>query len=180
MSLIFRRTFLLSQLSAVPSITLLKRFSSRDLASDSSAIAKKESKDEVVKTVPEKTQFVTAADVISGAPKEVLYRTVRIFKPTRTAMQSGEHNTKHWRINFDILESSDRWENPLMGWASSADYMQALRLKFKSKEDAIYFAEKQGRWDYYVQEHKEPEFRKKMYADNYKYSPGKLRIIKTK
>ena len=35
-------------------------------------------------------------------------------------------------------------------------------------------------WDYYVQEHKEPEFRKKMYADNYKYSPGKLRIIKTK
>jgi len=178
MSLLFRRTFPLSRLSAVPSITILKRFNSGDLVSDSAAIAKKESKDEAVETAPEKTRIITA-EIISGAPKELRYRTVRIYKPTRTAMQSGENNTKHWRIDFDILEGGGKWENPLIGWASSSDYMQALRLKFKSKEDAIYFAENQG-WDYYVQEHKEPEFRKKIYADNYKYSPGKLRIIKTK
>lgn len=30
-----------------------------------------------------------------------------------------------------------------------ADYMQGTRLSFKSKDDAIHFAEKQG-WDYYV------------------------------
>ncbi|POG61135.1 NADH-ubiquinone oxidoreductase 21kDa subunit [Rhizophagus irregularis DAOM 181602=DAOM 197198] len=137
-----------------------------------------ESKNEVVETAPEKSRIITA-DIISGAPKELRYRTVRIYKPTRTAMQSGEHNTKHWRLDFDILEGGGRWENPLIGWASSSDYMQALRLKFKSKEDAIYFAEKQG-WDYYVQDHIEPKFRKKVYADNFKYSPGKLRIIKTK
>jgi NADH dehydrogenase (ubiquinone) Fe-S protein 4 len=50
--------------------------------------------------------------------EELRYRTARIYKPTRTAMQSGEHNTKHWRIDFDILEGGGRWENPLIGWAS--------------------------------------------------------------
>ncbi|CAG8441752.1 uncharacterized protein OCT59_016739 [Rhizophagus irregularis] len=178
MALLFKRTFPFSRLQVVPSVTVLKRFSSRDLDSDSSALAIKESKNEVVETAPEKSRIITA-DIISGAPKELRYRTVRIYKPTRTAMQSGEHNTKHWRLDFDILEGGGRWENPLIGWASSSDYMQALRLKFKSKEDAIYFAEKQG-WDYYVQDHIEPKFRKKVYADNFKYSPGKLRIIKTK
>ncbi|RHZ46579.1 hypothetical protein Glove_613g11 [Diversispora epigaea] len=119
------------------------------------------------------------AEVISGAPEELRYRTVRIYKPSKTAMQSGTHNTKHWRIDFDIMEKGDRWENPLMGWSSSADYMQALQMKFNTKEDAIQFADKQG-WDHYVQEHNESQFRKKVYANNYKYSPGKLRIIKTK
>lgn len=31
-----------------------------------------------------------------------------------------------------------------MGWASTADYMQAASLKFKTKEAAIHFCEKQG------------------------------------
>jgi hypothetical protein len=35
-------------------------------------------------------------------------------------------------------------------------------------------------WNYYVQEPKEVKFVKKSYADNFKYSPGKLRNIKTK
>ena len=70
MSLLFRRTFPLSRLSAAPSVTILKRFKSENLNSDSSAIAKRESKDDV-ETVPEKTRIITA-DVISGAPsKEV-------------------------------------------------------------------------------------------------------------
>ena len=90
----------------------------------------------------------------------------------------------------------------------SADPVQAIQMKFATKEDAIFFAEKQGLykinepvfalyygclsllimylnfqlsgWDYYVQESPKEKFVKKMYADNYKYSPGKLRIIKTK
>jgi hypothetical protein len=31
-------------------------------------------------------------------------------------MQSGTHNTKKWKIEWDTKE---RWENALMGWASS-------------------------------------------------------------
>lgn len=48
----------------------------------------------------------------------ILDRTVRIFKPSRTSAQQGKNGTKLWRIDFDILEDGNRWENPLMGWAS--------------------------------------------------------------
>ncbi|KAI9469628.1 ETC complex I subunit conserved region-domain-containing protein, partial [Zychaea mexicana] len=106
-------------------------------------------------------------------------RSVRIFTPAKPATQSGKNNTRIWRIDFDIVEDANRWENPLMGWASSADYQQSLQIKFYSKESAIEFAERQG-WNYYVQEPKKSSFVKKAYADNYKYSAGKLRMIKTK
>ncbi|KAG2214843.1 hypothetical protein INT46_000141 [Mucor plumbeus] len=124
-------------------------------------------------------QPVLSVENLSGAPEALLDRQVRIFKPTRTPVQQGKNGTTLWRIDFDILEDGNRWENPLMGWASSSDYQQALTMKFISKEDAINFAEKQG-WQYYVQEPKQVKFVKKAYGDNYKYSPGKLRMIKTK
>ncbi|KAI8148458.1 ETC complex I subunit conserved region-domain-containing protein [Fennellomyces sp. T-0311] len=121
----------------------------------------------------------TDVESISGAPEELLDRTVRIFSPSKPATQSGKFGTRHWRIDFDVLPEGNRWENPLIGWASSADYEQALAIKFYSKEAAIHFAEKQG-WSYYVQEPKKVKYVKKSYADNYKYVPGKLRLIKTK
>ncbi|KAF7728291.1 hypothetical protein EC973_006466 [Apophysomyces ossiformis] len=132
---------------------------------------------EVVRTEQE---AIVNVDAVSGAPEElVLERSVRIFQPSKTSTQSGKHCTRYWRIDFDIMEDGNRWENPLMGWASSSDYQQALALKFTSKEDAINFAEKQG-WSYYVQEPKRVKFVKKAYADNYKYSAGKLRYVMTK
>ncbi|ORE11038.1 hypothetical protein BCV72DRAFT_130384 [Rhizopus microsporus var. microsporus] len=120
-----------------------------------------------------------SVESISGAPDELLERNVRIYKPARTAAQQGKNGTKLWRIDFDILEEGNRWENPLMGWASSSDFQQGITMKFNSKEDAIRFAEKQG-WKYYIQEPKEPKFVVKSYGDNYKYSPNKLRLFKTK
>ena len=54
---------------------------------------------------------------INGIPEEhVKTRLVRIFKPAKNAMQSGTDNTHAWQIEFDTRE---RWENPLMGWAST-------------------------------------------------------------
>lgn len=54
---------------------------------------------------------------LTGAPEEhIKTRKVRIFVPTRNAMQSGVQNTKKWKMDFDTRE---RWENPLMGWAST-------------------------------------------------------------
>ncbi|KAJ3542798.1 hypothetical protein NMY22_g3379 [Coprinellus aureogranulatus] len=94
-------------------------------------------------------------------------------------MQSGGAKMERWRIDFDILPGSSRWENPLMGWASSADYMQGTRLSFRSKEDAAHFAEKQG-WDYYVQPEMVKRIPPKNYAENFVYKPHKLRIMRTK
>ncbi|KAI7850868.1 ETC complex I subunit conserved region-domain-containing protein [Circinella umbellata] len=130
-------------------------------------------------TRTDESRAVEYVEPVSGAPEELLERTVRIFTPSKPATQSGKFGTRHWRIEFDILPEGNRWENPLIGWASSADYEQAIAMKFYSKEDAIIFCERQG-WNYYVQEPKRVKFVKKSYADNYKYCPGKLRIIKTK
>lgn len=66
-----------------------------------------------------------------------------------------------------------------MGWQSSGDFMQATRLQFKSKEDAIAFAQKQG-YEFYVQEPQERKFTPKAYANNFLHEPTTLKHIKTK
>lgn len=57
--------------------------------------------------------------------------------------------------------------------------MQGTHLNFKTKEDAIAFAEKQG-YEYFVQEPTERRFTPKAYADNFVYESKKLKHIKTK
>lgn len=66
-----------------------------------------------------------------------------------------------------------------MGWQSSGDVMQGTRIFFDSKEDAIRFAEKQG-YEYFVQEPQTRAFAPKAYANNFTYSPGKLKHVRTK
>jgi NADH dehydrogenase (ubiquinone) Fe-S protein 4 len=82
-------------------------------------------------------------------------------------------------MDWDILQKGHRWENPLMGWQSSGDFMQGTHLNFKSKEDAINFAKKQG-YEYTVQEGKERKTTPKAYANNFLYSANKLKQIRTK
>jgi NADH dehydrogenase (ubiquinone) Fe-S protein 4 len=103
----------------------------------------------------------------------------RIHRPTKPATQSGNWHSHSWRMDWDILQKGHRWENPLMGWQSSADCMQGTHLNFKTKEDAIAFAEKQG-YEYFVQEPNERRFTPKAYANNFVHEPKKLKHIKTK
>ncbi|KZZ91246.1 NADH dehydrogenase ubiquinone Fe-S protein 4, mitochondrial [Ascosphaera apis ARSEF 7405] len=120
------------------------------------------------------------AAVLSGAPVDLQGRTVRIYKPAKAASQSGDWvHANPWRMDWDILQKGHRWENPMMGWQSSADEMQGTHIYFKSKEDAIAFAEKQG-YEYFVQEPNEKKFEVKSYAANYLHEPKKLKYIKTK
>lgn len=136
-----------------------------------------------------------AAAVLSGAPVDLQARTVRygnpayahghatncpsIYKPTKTATQSGNWNASHWLMDWDVLPKGHRWENPLMGWASSADFMNGHRIQFKSKEDAINFANKQG-YEYFVQEPNERKFVPKAYANLFTHKAKKLKVIYTK
>lgn len=67
-----------------------------------------------------------------------------------------------------------------MGWTSTRDTMNQLDLRFQYVQDAINFAEKNG-WNYTVRgETEESLWKEKAYANNFKYSAGKLRIIPTK
>lgn len=117
-------------------------------------------------TVREKEHALDLTPV-TGVPEEhVKSRRVRIFVPARNAMQSGTENTHHWKLEF---ETRERWENPLMGWASSGDPFSNTELQFNSKEDAIRFAEKNGWW-YEVVERQGPTPKKKSYGANFSWN----------
>ena len=88
---------------------------------------------------------------------------VKIYKPTKTAMQSGSRNTKKWRVEFD---TKDKGINPLMGWESSKDTMSEVKLEFETKEQAIKFANKNN-LDYYLIEPQKRKLIKKSYTDNF-------------
>jgi len=82
-------------------------------------------------------------------------------------------------MDWDVLGKGYRWENLLMGWQSSADFMQGTHVNFKTKEDAIRFAEKQG-YEYFVQEPNERKIIPKAYANNFLFTDKKLKHIRTK
>lgn len=124
--------------------------------------------------------FVQEYEAISGAPSELcIDRTVRIYQEAKSATQSGDWNTRVWRLDWDVVPRANKWENDLMGWSSSGDYMQATQMKFRSKEDAVKFALNQG-WNSLVIEPNQRDFKKKEYANNFLYSPTKLKHIRTK
>jgi hypothetical protein len=68
---------------------------------------------------------------------------VIIYRPTKNAMQSGKGNIKHWQLDF-IPQPSTRSIENVMGWTSSSDMKQELRMTFDTKEDAIAYAERMG------------------------------------
>ena len=110
-------------------------------------------------------QEVTEVTETSGLPRAQVGRKARIFMPARHAMQSGSHNTRTWRLEF---ENQERWENPLMGWASSGDPLSNVTISFDSKEQAVAFAIKNG-FTYEVMEPKQPKFRLKSYGENFSW-----------
>ncbi|PPC84016.1 MAG: ETC complex I subunit [Hyphomicrobium sp.] len=92
--------------------------------------------------------------------------TARIYKPTKTAMQSGEARTKEWVLDFE--PQSKRAPEPLMGWIGSSDTQAQVRLEFESKEEAVAYATRMG-LAYTVIEPKPRKPIRKSYADNFRF-----------
>ena len=91
----------------------------------------------------------------------------RISKPSKTAMQSGQARTKDWMLEHE--QTSAREIDPLMGWTSSGDTQQQIRLRFETKEEAIAYAERNG-LPYAVSEPSEKATPPaKSYADNFRF-----------
>jgi hypothetical protein len=91
----------------------------------------------------------------------------RIYKPAKAANQSGLARTKQWLLEFE--QDSPREIEPLMGWTSSGDMRQQVRLWFATKEEAIAYAERQG-IAFRVEEPHDAKRRTMSYADNFKYN----------
>ena len=90
-------------------------------------------------------------------------KKAKIFKPSKTAMQSGLGKSDKWIIEY-LTNSTGI--NPLMGWESSADTMTQLKLEFSSKEKAIEYAKK-NQIEFEVIEENERKKIKKSYSDNF-------------
>ncbi|MDC3179691.1 ETC complex I subunit [Candidatus Pelagibacter sp.] len=90
-------------------------------------------------------------------------KKAKIYKPSKTAMQSGMKKYDKWIIEFI---TDDPGRNPLMGWESSTDTYAELNLEFKSKDLAIEYAKKNN-INFEVIETQKRKITKKSYADNF-------------
>ena len=73
---------------------------------------------------------------------------VRILKPAKTAMQSGQRNTKEWVLE---AEPARKELDPLMGWTGSRNTMEQVKLFFHTLDEAKAYADnfaynRIGRW----------------------------------
>ena len=67
----------------------------------------------------------------------------RIFRPSKTAMQSGKGKTQEWVLEFEPTDA--RRSDPLMGWTQTSDTASSqVRLEFDTREDAVRYAEQHG------------------------------------
>jgi hypothetical protein len=103
---------------------------------------------------------------VATIPNKVTSMSARIYRPSKTAMQSGQGNSKDWVLDFE--PESPRRVEPLMGWTSSGDMRQQLRLRFDTKEEAIAYCQREG-IAYQVFETLPLKRRIMSYADNFSF-----------
>ena len=91
---------------------------------------------------------------------------VRIYQPSRNAMQSGVARTKGWVLEF-VREDHPSLD-PLMGWTTSEDTQSQVRLRFDTRAEAEAYAKSKG-LDYIVTEPKPraPNVRPRGYGGNF-------------
>ena len=90
----------------------------------------------------------------------------RIYRPTKTAMQSGRAQARKWILEYEA--ATPRRPDPLMGWASADDTLNEVQLRFDTRDEAVAFAEKLG-LEYAVIAPQSTTEKPKSYADNFRY-----------
>jgi hypothetical protein len=90
----------------------------------------------------------------------------RIYRPSKSAMQSGKARTKNWVLEYE--PQRPRSLDPLMGWTSSTDMLQQVTLEFDTADEAKAYAEAHA-IPYQVFEPHMPKPRAKSYAENFRF-----------
>ncbi|GIL00330.1 MAG: NADH-ubiquinone oxidoreductase [Alphaproteobacteria bacterium] len=91
----------------------------------------------------------------------------RIYRPARTATQSGWARTDEWVLEFE--PEQPRRIEPLMGYTASADTRAQVRMTFPTAEAAAAYCERNG-LAYTLFRPREPRRRRAAYADNFSYA----------
>ena len=92
--------------------------------------------------------------------------TVRIYKPAKSAMSSGQGNTHEWVL--ETAEAKPIVNDPLMGWAGTVNAAPRLSMTFPTMEDAVRYAQTAG-LTYTIVEPVEHKPIARSYADNFKF-----------
>ncbi|MBY0564516.1 MAG: ETC complex I subunit [Hyphomonadaceae bacterium] len=90
----------------------------------------------------------------------------KIYRPSKTAMQSGKAATKKWLLEFE--PSTALRSDALMGWTGALETARQVRLAFDDKEAAIAFASEHG-IPHQVVETPEPKRHIKSYSENFAF-----------
>ncbi|MFC3162652.1 ETC complex I subunit [Ciceribacter thiooxidans] len=93
--------------------------------------------------------------------------TAKIYRPAKTAMQSGKAKTQFWLLEYE--QEVPRKVEPMMGYTSSADTRQQVKVTFETLEQAEAFARRNG-IEYRVILPKEAKRQVVSYTDNFRYN----------
>lgn len=91
----------------------------------------------------------------------------RIYRPSKTAMQSGKAKATRWLLEFE--SQSPREIEPLMGWTSSRDTRQQVKLWFDTQEEAVAYARREG-IPYMIEQPKDARRIGLSYSDNFRFN----------
>ena len=92
----------------------------------------------------------------------------RIFRPAKTAMQSGRAKATEWVLEFE--PKAARRPDPLMGWTLTSDTESSqVQLHFETKDEAVRYAEQHG-IAFQLTEPKPAKRIIKAYADNFAFN----------
>jgi hypothetical protein len=90
----------------------------------------------------------------------------RIYRPAKTAMQSGRATSRLWELSFE--PTAARTPDPLMGWTQSTDMNGQVRLRFSTREEAVAYAKRHG-IAFEVSQDPQSKTIIKSYADNFAF-----------
>ena len=90
--------------------------------------------------------------------------TIKIYKPSKSSMQSGQGNTKKWLAEY--ISDIEQVKDTLMWWNSSLDTKSQIKVFFDTKEQAIKW-EKKNNYQYFVDDPKKRKIKPKSYASNF-------------
>ena len=90
--------------------------------------------------------------------------TIKIYIPAKSSMQSGLGKTKQWLAEY--VSEKDKIKDSLMGWNSSLDTKEQIKIFFDTKAQAIEWSKKNNE-QFYVIEPKERKIKPKNYASNF-------------
>lgn len=89
----------------------------------------------------------------------------RISELDRRTTQSGRANAGLWVLEFERTEPQR--PDPLTGWNGSGDTRTQVRITFRTKEEAIAYAERHN-IDYHLVPATPVKLKLQQYADNFR------------